>query len=284
MPPWEISKQVIQPTSIGLLWDGAGGDVDFLIFSGSASANTKGLWFEMTPSTPYDTNGFFLTFGAGNVPSADYTSSLIDLAVGADGSEVPILNNVPFLRRRGGWQQAFFPVSIPSGTRLSVRIQNGVANQREARAFMQLMRRNFTSFPSQSTRVSTLGANVADSGGAEIDPGGSLNTKGAYTELTAATEYPLKWIIIFPFIANLNSVAADGHFLLDVAIGANGSETIIIHDLPLTETVSTDAIYPDVIGPLPVHIPAGSRVAVRAQADINDATDRLFDVIIIGGD
>jgi hypothetical protein len=33
---------------------------------------------------------------------------------------------------------------------------------------------------------------------------------------------------------------------------------------------------------LPVSIPAGSRIAARAQSSINDATDRLFDLEVIG--
>jgi len=41
-------------------------------------------------------------------------------------------------------------------------------------------------------------------------------------------------------------------------------------------------MQPPVLGPFPVAIPSGSRIAARAQCNISDATDRLFDVAVYG--
>jgi hypothetical protein len=69
---------------------------------------------------------------------------------------------------------------------------------------------------------------------------------------------------------------------MDVAIGASGSEKIILPNLFMTTHTTSDEIAPSVFGPYSVYIPSGTRLAVRAQCSITDATDRTFDAMIYG--
>ena len=66
-----------------------------------------------------------------------------------------------------------------------------------------------------------------------------------------------------------------------IGIGAAGSEKIVAADLTARSSSITDEVRPSFIA-LPVAIPAGSRIAVRAQCSITDATDHLFDIALYG--
>ena len=79
-----------------------------------------------------------------------------------------------------------------------------------------------------------------------------------------------------------NAGAALAGFLVDVAIGGAGSEQIIIPNRPLVSSALNGEFTPHVLGPFPVTIPTGSRIAVRGQSTTNDASDRCFDVVVYG--
>jgi hypothetical protein len=60
---------------------------------------------------------------------------------------------------------------------------------------------------------------------------------------------------------------------------------VVLPNIGFTMQFATNACWsPNTVGPLPVDIPAGTRIAARMQASITDATDRLMDVIVYGID
>lgn len=93
------------------------------------SANTKGSWSQVTASLPHDAYGFWLTM-AGTATSATSTDGLLDIGIGAGGSEVVL---VPDLL--AGWlgtptqgpRTLFIPIFITKGTRVAVRNQGVLA-------------------------------------------------------------------------------------------------------------------------------------------------------------
>jgi hypothetical protein len=93
----------------------------------------------------------------------------------------------------------------------------------------------------------------------------TAHTKGSWVELTASAGMSSEWCVL--------SVHNDGtngkNNLIDIGIGAASSEQIILPNLymPAVQTYQLTGGKCS----FPLHIPAGSRVAVRAQSDVSSA-------------
>lgn len=252
---------------------GASGSAGTNITS-AGSANTKGSWIQLTASAPHTVDGII-------VQLVDYSAStrdfLVDIGIGAAASEVALINNLYC----GSTPETpvytyFLDVSIPAGTRISARSQAGAATQNCVCTVLLLARG-----PGSSglQKVTTIGATTASTAGTSIDPGASANTKGAYTQLIASTVEKISALAVC--IGNqAQQSRTQGRWLIDISIGAGGSEKIIIPDLVATCAVNR-SILPGVVF-VPVEIPSGSRIAARAASDNNTATKRLFDLILYG--
>jgi hypothetical protein len=274
---------------------------------GGTTVNSRGQ--SVTPSATANTKGSYaqLLSGAGNTADAacvvlDLTNGsantdyLVDLAIGAAGSEQIIATNL-FMSGGGGLAgnlvySYILPIAIPTGTRIAARCQAGTASAASLHATLHVMAQGFLpSAPLQ--RLTAYGPNTADSGGVSVDPGGTANTKpSTWTEITSSTTNPMRMLYAAFGLAQ-NSAPSTATWLVDLGIGASGSEigiggssaTTGLVSLPFRVGVLTDFLWsPLVVGPLAVSIPAGTRLAARAQCSITDATDRLFDVMLYGID
>lgn len=206
--------------------------------------------------------------------------ALIDIAVGAGGSEVIIVPDIAVNSGTGfSTQLVRVPVSIPVTSRVSARWQRTSAS-----LTMRVSVKGFTPMvPTRRSTIRAFGVTAATSRGTSIDPGATINTKPAtYTTLSAALTIPVKWIM-FHIGNQSNTARTDAAYLLDIATGAAASEQIIIPDLFFWIDDVADEPANPWLGPFPVSIPIGTRLSARAQCSINDATDRLFDVIAYGG-
>lgn len=243
------------------------------------SAHTKGSWAEITASTPINADAVIVV-----LRGASGADTLTDIAVGASGSETVIFEN---LYHGNGTSPSIghgatytIPVSIPAGTRISARSQGHAASQ-NLKVDLYLMKGG-AAFPSARGRVTAYGANTADSGGTLVDPGATANTKGAYKEISASTANPVAAMIAaFPLVGDATGANAD--YLVDVAVGAAGSEVVVIGDFHFASCSTGNAHHPIATPTFQVSIPAGTRIAVRAQCSISTA-DRDIDVIIYGID
>jgi len=130
-------------------------------------------------------------------------------------------------------------------------------------------------------RCETYGAVTADSGGTGVDPGGSANTKGAWSELTAATSFDIGALLVVVGTRANSAVDASHEQLLDIGVGAASSEVVVLPDMALRASAVTDLYQPE-FGFYFVDIDAGSRIAARSEDNQTDATDRLLDVEAIG--
>lgn len=232
-------------------------------------------------STAFDAQAIMLNVGRES--STAGIQFLMDIAIGAASSEQDIIQN--YLYSRGNNESAdnsiLLPIQIPSGTRISGRVQCSSGNS-SLRVTAHLFGGDLWA-PGGLARVETCGAVTADSGGTGIDPGGSANTKGAYSSaLIASTSFDYKGFFVC-IGGNKNSVvAALTRARLDIAIGAASSEQVILPDYQIVCGTAGDAYMPGVSPFLPIPIPAGSRISARAQSSNTDATDRLFDVVLYG--
>lgn len=238
----------------------------------SGSTNTKGSWFQLTASTPQDCDGLRIEISCAGSTLQD---SLIDVAVGASGSEVVIFGNLPYGATTNGGVGAVFdlPIPIATGTRIAARVQSTTASgsRRIACRLIYLSR-------SRSSVVSILGVNTADSGSTGIDPGGTANTKSAWVQLVASTTYTMRRLFVFAGAQNHSTLAAQWD--VDIAIGGSGSEIVVVDHIHFCAGISAglDPSFREVW----VEIPAGSRIAVRASCNITATTQRTLDIAIVG--
>jgi hypothetical protein len=246
----------------------------------SASANTKGAYAELSASTGIDADGFYLYVLAGTL-LADY---LIDVAVGASSSEVDILSNLLCSSPSNNSEapfEVYIPLPIPAGSRIACRCQSSDSNAALTVSgvivkggFYEAMKMN---------RATTYGADTSDSGGVSIDPGGTINTKGSYSQISAAITNPIRYAIICAGAQN-NGVRTSMTHAVDIAYGGAGSETIIVPDINLRQVATSfDTIQPAWL-PRFFDLDAGQRLAARQASSNNDATDRLLDIAVVGFD
>ncbi len=241
-----------------------------------ASNHTKGSYYELIAATPFDGKAFIV-----NLYAATDNAYLLDIAVGAVGSEAVIIPNIYVDNPSTTGIVQLFPVAIPAGSRIATRVQC-TAGGSQIRVSGTLIGGGLAA-PGALGRVVAYGVNTATTLGTVIDPGGTINTKGAYAQLTAGTAAPTREIVL-AFGRNLNTALAIAPWLVDVSIGAAGSEQVVIPNMQVVAALGNAAIKPYILGPLPLSIPTATRIAVRAQCGINDATDRKFTVAIYGID
>jgi hypothetical protein len=137
-----------------ILFDGdftqssGGGGVDAIGFSSSstigtavtpnASANVKGSYAQLVASSSADYAGFLMAIDDGGSTSDHPVNMLWDIAIGPGGQETIIVPN--FYMLNGGFGGSppggqspvttpFFPIRIPSGTRIAARFQCDGASQ-----------------------------------------------------------------------------------------------------------------------------------------------------------
>lgn len=272
MADWTLIGGANDTRAVGLT---AGTTRGTLVTAGAA--NTKGAYAQLTASSPIDCDAFIVT-----VQEISGADCLIDIAVGGAGSEQIICANLHHIN--GTFESGlnyFVPIPIPIATRIAARSQTIPGASVQALG-VHLIKGGHI-YPSPMGRMTTYGANTADSGGVSIDPGAAANTKGAYSEITSSTTNPIKGFILAVGTAG-NVALSTGNWFVDVAVGGAGSEVVILPDWYLRSTASADGILPAVSPIFPIEIPASTRIAVRAQSTITDATDRLFDAFIYGLD
>lgn len=240
-------------------------------------ANTKSVYAELVAATEWPCGRLIVYVQTDGVASND---ALVDIAIGASGSEQIICADLisTSIVNCLNVHVYDFPVSIPRGTRVSCRSQ-GTSALADPKVQVELLSPAFGF--GGAAPVVTYGANTADSGGVSVDPGATAGTKGVYSELTASTTRRHTQLAI-GFGGQLNAARAVALWTVDIAVGADTAEQVIVPNLRLCSSIQTDLILPSTYSALSVDIPAGSRLSVRAQCDITDATDRLFDVVLYG--
>lgn len=242
----------------------------------TGAADTKGSWSEFTSSCPMDVGGI-LVHVEGNSGNA-FNNQLLDIGVGAAASETVILSNLLACGKgQHGYYQCFIPLSIPEGERIAVR---GQCNQASKNIGVILRLYGAVAGMPKFHRATTYGANTGDSGGVLIDPGATAHTKGAYSQIVASTTYDHKAFLVG---FGLFDEATNTYWLVDIAAGAAASETVVVDNLILRR--NGNARFPSpVFYHLPLTVEAGTRLAMRCQCDLNTATVRDLDAVLIGLD
>lgn len=239
----------------------------------SATPHTKGSWTQIIAATTTDASMLIVRLTAGTSAAGADTSTLLDIGIGAAASEVVIVPNLAVGFAANGLMY-HIPVSVPVGSRIAIRCQGAVVSQAVA---VQVMLATLPNSRRAPAAVVAMGDDTATSHGVIIATPASNNTKGAWTQIIAATAQPFSALVIGAQ-GGADSVQGSDSFLLDIGIGSAGNEVVIGPDLPLSVS-TTEILTPMFNQIIPWIIPAGTRLAARVA--ITGLTSTL-DVILYG--
>ena len=243
----------------------------------TGTINTEdATWTQISSSTSRDYDGLMLT-KVSFYPSGECKNALVDVAVGASSSEVEIASD--FLVRTDDVRAARYPISymiptpVPAGTRISARCRQSES----ANTYIRIYGYKHTGPKSERFTgvVKTVGANLADSGGTQIEPDASTAwTYGLWENLT--TNCPIDARIMQLGIGRAETIANTTTRIWDLQIGI-GSTPDQTYMMRLSCGYIVNTPIPQSSQPFPVNIPAGSTIKARAQC--SSTSRRELDVI-----
>jgi hypothetical protein len=266
---WPVSWGSEQRITAVVNTGGSGG----ITIPKGAAINTKGAWQELISALPQRAEGLIVGLYA-------YRTSSFDLAIGLAGSEIIIaadmLIGVGGNTAVTGHPLYRIPINIPAGTRLSARMQSIDVTYAGAMD-IHALGGGFNLDPVLS-KCATYGFISGSTKGTDIDPGATANAKGAWVEFIGSLIHPVKALIVAFNHADTTSTSST-RWLVDIGGGAAGSEKVVIPDIHAAYDYpwAMKTPYTPVIRSA---IPAGSRVSLRVQCNINTATKRVLDAVL----
>lgn len=251
----------------------------------NAAFGNDGAYTQLIASTSFDYNSILIELGNNGNAAA---ISIIDVAIGAAGSEKVIVADLPTfaIGNRYGPASLWLPLHVPKASAISARIHRSNANSATI---------NISLIGCQGTpyglppfhRCTTYGTVIGSMRGTKVDPGGSANTLGTRIDIDAATANRIRVLYVFcgGRTSSATSNTTDNNALLLLDLGAAAAEkSIIPNGIHYAMSGSDDTWLPAVAGPFLVDIPAGTRISAQAQADIITANIRELNIIVLGLD
>lgn len=269
---------------LGLKYAGGNGHDTFAIDTatttgGTISANSgtndvAGSWVELIASASFDATLLAISFLTSSI-SGDGEFINFQLGIGASGSEVAMMDWYKVSPAQDSFPEHLtIPLNIQAGDRIAIRtIGNAWDN-------FIIHGGALINVPATLSHNMDLSYNAAYDTGVLIDTGGVANTKSAWVEVVSSIMLDVKWLDIHTGIQTGRG-ASSAAYLYDIALGASGSEVVLLANRKVAAPAYNDASFPR-ISRVPVNIPAGSRIAVRAQSDYITATFRNLHLAING--
>ena len=223
-----------------------------------ATPHTKGSWVQLVASAPFDVTMIGVG-GSSNHGSGLDTSQLTDIGIGA--TEVVLIDNIP----TGGSAlnidstgPALFPVEIPSGTKISARMQALITVDTVDIQLFMFGGSSWSSVPTFQS-VDTMGALTASSHGTVLAT--SIN------EIIASTAEDYKALGWGVDPGGDTSTGATP--VVEILVGAGAAEKTLIDGLRVktgnTESITTTSPNQGII-PMEMNIPSGSRLSAKFDA------------------
>lgn len=221
----------------------------------TSAAAAMGSWVELSSAAPRDYAGLILPLSTGGNLSA----GLIDIGLGAGGSEQVIINNFRFSGFTANRiaESVYFPIYVPKGQRIAARMQAPLASETVLVTLFGV-RAGLTAIESFGASED-YGVDTANSKGTQVSKPASANTKGSWTEVCASLTNPCKELMVI--IGDDGQASHNNNVLFDVAIGAASSEQIIAADIVVATDVGEKSTPTRVR--IPVSLPAGTRISGR---------------------
>lgn len=254
-----------------------------------STSHTKGAYTEIDASTLAEWAGFTFTLSASQSATGTDTSTLMDIAVGAAGSEVVVLENLP-VGYNDYRMTVDVPLRIPAGVRVAGRIQGAVSSDTTGGAFIPWAGSGFTGARSYQSAV-TYGADTSTSRGVTVTADtGTNDTFGSWAVIAASTSAPIQAMLVGVQM-NGDSDIGITPWRLEVGFGASSSEVTIAtlqQNANSSEQVTFGTAAGRTFGTPPqlltttVGIPEGARLVARLATGLSTTTTPAVDVVIIG--
>lgn len=244
----------------------------------NASANTLGSWVQLIASTSADAEWCDVNVTGFNNVGPD---AALDLGIGSAGNEVAFANQLGlhFSDAIGAAGISFvIPCSIPAGSRVAARCQVNHIN--DGVVVSIILYSSGIGSNASYAGVDSFGFNSGTTLGTAVDAGAVANTKGSYAQLTASTARDYAGVFFCIDTQAQTTGPGSPEFLVDIAIGGAGSETVIIPNYAVTKLFGTGlaGMVPNKTATIYVPIPAGTRIAAAAQSSTNAANDRVIGI------
>lgn len=243
----------------------------------NASANTKGNW------TAVGTTDWSRPFAGLYVWHKQTTAArlfLVDIGYSLDAGStwVTLIADLMINGEADSFTPIYLPIRIPKGARLGARVQSSTGSAGIRLTFYpQPMA---PGWPNGMIVSRTWGQDTSDSGGVQIDPGATVNTKGAYVAFAGFSVVDRVHAIAIALGGQNNALPTAASWLVDVAYDVGGTKNIVMNNLIFAQSGTQGRGGPSFSGFFPCNIPKAATLAVRAQCSINDATDRLIDAAL----
>lgn len=226
-------------------------------FSTPATPHTLSAWSALVlSSTPTDVH--YVSVAAPNLAAASTNSAtLIDIGIGASGSEVVIASGIPFGGSGGGINFGL-PLFIPAGSRVSVRAQSARTNFSMAGLAVRMYATPFGA--TTPTAIDVLGISRANSGATPMS-----GSAGTYIQIVASTAKDYQSVICLPSLAAGTTSNSGGNGVFTTAIGPAGSERDVYETRFGFNSSNNSTFEPSSMSYIGggIHVPAGSRIAVK---------------------
>jgi hypothetical protein len=187
LPP--VSTRYMAPAGLG----NAEAAADGVVLTTGTTAFVKTGWSQLTAGLPQAISGFFLTFMPD--PFDTTANTFVDIAIGASGSEVVVLENYYYTIGTFAYHGIMreFPLAIPANTRIAIRVSQGNANAKTTRVFFQPI---FTSTltPNNAMVCTTVGTTGASLTGTSVI--GGNGSWGSAVTLTSGLTYPVRHLAL----------------------------------------------------------------------------------------
>ncbi len=167
-------------------------------------------------------------------------------------------------------QTFFFPVEVPTGTRLSATLQSTTDGSTANSLYVSITGFAQDTLPSSpSGFVDNGGVYYPANEGTQITSG-VANTKGNYVVLLNGAQASYSRALVVA--VKDKPPASDEVWLVDIARGISGSEVVILPGMPFKIDAATGRVSQAVIGPIPFHLPYGEIISARGQSNNSSAT------------
>lgn len=242
------------------------------------SANTKGSWTDIGATTSFDYNA--ITFCFANGHAAEF---MFDFGVSDGSNRWNLISDLhlPFVRQANeSYLHITLPLYVPAGSQLSGRVAASSSSLIAAVNFIGHAS-GLGGAPGFSKCVTLF--SPSSSRGVAVDAGGSANTKGSWAQIIASTPEDVK--AMFAIVGQNGDVsrAATSSALIDIGVGAGGSEFVLYPDAFVSWGTTADGPINNCGIPVfACDVPAGSRIAGRMQANTITAGDRTIDIALYG--
>jgi hypothetical protein len=235
----------------------------------SGTTFTFGSWAQLIASTSFTAYGIFVLINNTGVASANHRV-LVDIGIGGSGSETTL---IPYLDgHAGGWantmgggQLYFFPILIPSGTRLSARCMANTASK-NAYVLVWLVGQPMGPNGWYGSRVTAYGVNAGTAVGTAITPGGT-SAYGTAVQLTASTSAPIRML---QFGMDLGTTDTTGSNMRGmVRFGTGATPDYFVSGIPFAESTTLETMDNRmgnfVLSHMMFNIPSGTELRASAM-------------------